>query len=170
MRLRFLIASLPRSGSTWLANLLSTPEMLVEHDPLYRTHYKRWPAELDAAACTGIWQWPEWVNSLPIPKIVLLRPLHRINTSLENAGIDRVMRPVDERLLGSILAKQVHWEDMFVWQKAQEIADYLCPGLVIDEGRHHQLCRMNIQPAFRHIAVDQHLQRRLSLELAAKGN
>lgn len=163
-RLQFIIVSLPRSGSTWAANLLSTDGLLVEHDPLYHTHYTEWEHDFDAVACTGIWRAWEWLNAQPVPKLVLHRPLHEVEASLKALGVHPLVTKESVRMLSLIEGHHMQWTDLFKYDRAQDAAEFVCPGHLIDRARHATLCKINMQPQWSNVNIDADLQRRLATE------
>lgn len=86
----FMVIGLPRSGTAWAANWLTTDTTFCLHDPLAKYHH----TELDGlvsdkrlgVACTGLWTQPEWLNAHPAKKVILHRPLEEINRSLKAIG------------------------------------------------------------------------------------
>src|SRR5574338_419459 len=87
--LDFLIVALPRSGTTWASEWLSTDGIACHHDPLDTLHPSRWRElhrhnqRLTGAADTGIWAWPDRVPALAERVLVLHRNPGSTIASLE---------------------------------------------------------------------------------------
>ena len=44
----FMVIGLPRTGTTWASNWLTTDSTQCYHDPLYHTHYEDWDEKFSA--------------------------------------------------------------------------------------------------------------------------
>lgn len=160
--MKFMIIGLPRSGTTWAANWLSTDDCLVQHDPLYRAHYTAWDAKFQAVSCTGIWRWPEWVNAQKCPKIILHRPEAEIMSSLEKLGISDAIQPGDAKKLEDIAGFHVHWSHMTTsWPEACRAWDFVRRDPEFNLARWQAHVEMNVQPALQHIRPDRAATARL---------
>lgn len=167
-----MVIGLPRSGTTWAANWLTTGETFCAHDPLWEVHYE----DLDAAipmragnrmpgiACTGLWRWADWLNRHPARKLILRRDIAAVRTSLRAIGL-----PVPDRTataaLDRIDGKHVAFDHLFDTDRAEPLWSFLTDGLPFDGDRHRELAQMNIQPQFDRIRVDRAVARRLAAEL-----
>lgn len=165
----FIIVGLPRCGTTWAANWLTTDQAHCFHDPLYTKHYSEWdsmaiPGRLTGVSCTGIWRWPDWLNAHPARKIILHRDLAEINASLEQIGLPAV-GPADERQLASIIGMHVPFEDLFSIAGAEAIWDFATGGLPVNRERHEELRLIEMQPQFSGLSVGREVTRRLREEL-----
>jgi hypothetical protein len=73
----FIVVGLPRSGTAWAANWLTTDTTHCIHDPIAKHHH----TELDdlssskhlGVSCTGLWRFPDWLNKHPAKKVILRR-------------------------------------------------------------------------------------------------
>src|SRR5437773_11222101 len=87
-----MVLGMPRSGTAWAANWLSTDHTLCYHDPLWHRYY----TELDeiestkrlGVACTGLALFPDFVNGHPARKVILRRPIGEVNASLTAMGTE----------------------------------------------------------------------------------
>jgi hypothetical protein len=165
--IEFMILGLPRSGTTWAANLFTTDKTICLHDPLYLHHY----TELDAiekggkcvgVSCTGLYQFPNWVNTHPAKKIKLYRSAIEINESLAAIGLSAITDN-DRILFDRIEAPKFHYSDLFdpIW--CAVIADQL--GVPFDADRHAELVQIEMQPKFSGLKVGADVTRRLVAEL-----
>lgn len=160
-----MVIGLPRSGTTWAANFLSTDDCLVVHDPLNHTHYSDWGA-FDAVSCTGIWRWPAWVNAQQCPKIILERDEAEVMSALERAGAGGIIQAGDSRRLHAIGGGyHMHWRRLFDPAFAKLIWSLAHPGRPFPALRHRELCNMNVQPKLGDIRPDRDVMRRLISEL-----
>jgi len=166
----FMIIGLPRSGTTWAANFFTTEFAHCYHDPLYHTHYSEWdnlkkPNKVTGISCTGIWQFPEWVNEHPAKKVILHRDLAEVNASLDAIG----MPPCDDTgplKLGSITGLHVQHFHLFDPCTVAVIHSYLL-GVPVDLDRHAELVQIEMQPNFHGLTVGKDVTKRLMAEVMA---
>lgn len=81
--MKFLIHATPRSGSTWLANFLTTPDCVVRHDPLGRMSLDEMLRDCDAAIDTGSHRYFSSTALVGIPQYALKRDHAEIKDSLQ---------------------------------------------------------------------------------------
>ncbi len=161
----FMVIGLPRSGTAWAANWLTTDTTLCLHDPLAKYHH----TELDGlvsdkrigVACTGLWMVPEWVNAHPAKKVILHRPIEAINQSLDGVGLP----PVGYIDLGRLDGLHVDYEAM--WLDPEPIWEHLT-GKPMDWERHSLLSSLNVQVDFERSTVDQAVVQRYLGEFACR--
>jgi hypothetical protein len=118
--LRFMVIGAPRSGTAWAANWLTSDGYLCLHDPLWDHHY----GDLDqfsdpktGISCTGIAYFPDWVNQHPARKVILHRPRHEVQASLDALGLP----PCPQKLfdnLWQIRGLHVEWRSLFTLEAA----------------------------------------------------
>jgi hypothetical protein len=170
--LDFMVIGLPRSGTTWAANWLTTDRTLCLHDPLWTTHYSeldqavpsRASGRLAGVSCSALWRWPDWVVRHPAKKLILHRDMAEIRRSLLAANLPALADDADE-LLASLPGKHAPWKDLFVADQAAQLWQWLTGGLPFDASRHAELVKLDIQPKFNAIQPDISLNRRLATEL-----
>lgn len=167
-----MVIGLPRSGTTWAANWLTTGATLCAHDPLWETHYEDLDAvvpsragnRMPGIACTGIWRWEDWVNAHPARKLILHRDIATVRASLRAIGL-----PVPDRSAATVLDRMgglhVPFDHLFDTGQAEALWSFLTDGLPFDGERHRELAQMNIQPQFDRIPVNRSVARRLATEL-----
>lgn len=169
MAVSFMVIGLPRSGTTWAANWLTTNASLCFHDPLWHTHYRDWdqlgsPARLVGVSCTGIWRWPEWVNRHPARKLVLRRDIAEVQDSLGRLGVS--LESHASRQLDRVQGMACHWTELFDPVRAEQIWRHLLVNLPFDAARHRALMEYRIEPRLEAIQPDLLLTRQLMQELA----
>ena len=82
--MKFLIYAMPRSGSAWLANLLTYDGLVCHHDPLGRMSFEE-ANQLDAAIDTGAYLFR---NRMKAEKsFALVRNVRDSNRSLKRMGL-----------------------------------------------------------------------------------
>jgi hypothetical protein len=164
----FMIIGLPRSGTTWAANWLTTERLHCRHDPLYMLHY----SELDGAAvsgklngvsCTGLWRFPDFLSKHPARKVILHRSLPEINASMAAIGLPPCT-PDDVRALNSVVGEHYDFSDLFDTACASGIWRYLT-GYGMDLDRHAELVQIEMQPKFSGLKVGAEVTRSLVAEL-----
>lgn len=168
--LDFMIISLPRSGSTWAANWLTTDGSLCIHDPLWTIA----PRDLDARiaelgpdrmrgiACTGLWRWPAVIAEHPCRKLILRRDRREVARSLHRLGLPSLPLKAD-RQLAAIEGTHVDWRSLFDPAAAREIWAFVTGGrLPFDAERHARLAAMRIEPNFETVQRDRALNAALN--------
>lgn len=171
-----MIIGLPRSGTTWAANWLTSDRSLCVHDPLHVNHYQDWdrvnwgsPAgHKNGVSCSGIWRWPAWVNAHPAKKLILHRDIAQVERSLSRIGLGGLVKPGDVTALSQFKGMHVDWSELFDPQRAQVMWEYLI-GDGFSASRHYHLRQMKIEPKFDSLHIDMELQHRLYAELG-EGN
>lgn len=164
----FIIVSLPRSGSTWATNWLTTSETYCAHDPIYTSHPDDLDRDITAAAkgrkagmaCTGTgWLWPHWVNAHPAKTLILRRPLIEVQPSLQTIGWPELPNEAEARL-ETVHGWHVPYTDLFDPAQAAKIWQWLT-GLPFDSARHAQLVQMRIEPRLDRVISDPAVERRI---------
>jgi len=148
----FMVVALPRSGTTWAANWLTTDTTLCLHDELaYRTCY-----EIDrdyktkkklGLSDTGLFIYQDKLNKHPAKKVILHRDIEEINASLAELGLNPI--PDVSSWLDSIDGLHVHYTDLF--NNPEPIWKHLI-GTEFDVERYILLKQMQVQPEFAALA------------------
>lgn len=153
-----MVLGTPRSGTTWLANLLNVGDTVCLHDPLLEHTTDQLdrmviPGKRLGIADTAALTARDWIVAHPAKKIVLWRDVQEVNKSLGALGF-RTLDPVAMRGLAFEVprARVYHWQSIFHPKFAQEICDFF--GVEWDVYRYQELIKMNIQPEFSKLPVD----------------
>lgn len=169
--IEYMVVALPRSGTAWAANWLTTDTTLCIHEPLFRLHYSDWDTKLTAkegshvgVACTGIHNFPDYLKDHPARKVVLHRDVSEINKSLKEIGLEAL--PADaERGLMEIDGLHAHWLDIF--ENPKTIYEFLL-SKEFDKYRHRELVNFNVQCNFETVYVDQKATQKLINEVQSR--
>ena len=143
--IEFMVIGLPRSGTAWIANWLTTDTTTCIHDPLAINHYR----DLDSIksekmlgiSCTALWAFPDYVNSHKARKVIVHRNLKEINSSLSNIGLPQFKDGMDEKL--SCLNGIHIWKDQ-LFKDPEFIYEYLT-GKKFDRERFETLKELKIE-------------------------
>lgn len=168
----FMIIGLPRSATTWAANWMTTEKVHCVHDPLYHTHYRNWDilsAKFDAnkrvgVSCTGIWRWPQFVNSHKAMKLIVHRDLAQVNHELSKLGLPHI-EANEAQKLNSLDGLHIKHTDLFDGNIAKDVWEHIV-GSKFDKERHAALCEYHAQPFFQAIDPDPSVTRQLYNELS----
>ena len=163
--IEFMVLALPRSGTTWASNWLTTEATTCIHDPLFNYRHD----ELDSIvsqkslgiSCTALGFYADFVNKHPARKVILRRDLSEINSSLVGIGLTDMPEGSD-RVMEKIDGMHVHWTDLF--DKPKSIYEFLLQK-PFDEERHSQLKLMEIQPNFEGLTIGKATTRKLIYDL-----
>ena len=155
--LEFIVTGMPRSGTTWVSNWLTTDNTLCIHDPVYK--YKL--DELDAIktnkklgiSCTGMWRFNDFLKSHPSKKIIIHRDINEINDSLANEMGVPTVTEAEVESLWNIQGIHVSFLDLFNPIIAKDIYEYLLEK-PFDSERHSYLIEINVQPNFGKLIFD----------------
>lgn len=164
MTLDFIVLGLPRSGTTWLANWLTTNDSLCLHDPFAHLlpEQVRGDGRRLGVSCTGLYLMPQLLAAQRCPVAVIERPVSACDASLSALGLPSAVG------LKTYLdaAEGRRWAFDALWDEgaAQELWDFLLPGLPFDRIRYRLLREMRIEPK-KPCDFDD----RVARELAARG-
>lgn len=162
----FMLLAGPRSGTTWMANLLTTDNTLCLHDPLleYTRAYLDQiyiPGKKLGISCTASLMFPEWLINHPAKKVILWRHPDEINVALTRLGLTNVDPAKHSQRLGALKGVELyHWDQVFNGRAAQEICKFL--GVPFCPHRHNALVSMNIQPQLNRLPLSKEAVRQLS--------
>lgn len=142
--IKFMIIAAPRSGTSWAANWLNTPDRFCFHEPLWDFHYQdadqlEFPGKEYGIACTGMAFWWEWLNDHPAPKVILHRPPNEVNASLRKLNLP----PAPSALFKSLdKVNGLHrpWTDLY--RDPRALHEHLLFTEPFDELRHRFLASM----------------------------
>lgn len=165
--LDFMVIGLPRSATTWAANFFTTEKAICLHDPLYTRHYRdldaiRYDGKKVGVACTGLWNFPTFVNAHPAKKIILRRPLDQVNAELAAIGLPGVGEE-QEAQLATLNGEHFPFSDLFNPHYAAQMCATI--GLPFDADRHAQLVQIEMQPKFAGLTINKEVTRQLVEEL-----
>lgn len=160
-----MLLGMPRSGTTWASNWLTTDTTLCLHDPLFQYHYD----ELDSiesdktlgVSCSGLFLFPDWVNAHPARKVIVHRDIAEIGASLERIGLPATAWATSLDRLSGI---HVHWTKLF--DAPHFIYEYLLQR-PFDTERHALLKAINVQPHFPGVRVNKDVTKTLLAQLVA---
>lgn len=143
----FIVIGLPRSGTTWLANWLTTESSLCLHDPFSAALPEDWDSggRRLGISCTGAYLLPKWLGAQRCPIAVIDRPYEECDRSLARVGMPKTTHRM--RCLQSI-APGRRWRYEEIWQekKARELWAFLLPGIPFDVQRYRLLTQMRVEP------------------------
>lgn len=176
--LDFIITGLPRSGTTWVSNWLTTDKSLCVHDPLNFAHYediessplladenKRYVRR--GICCTAAYNFPEWVNGYRCQKAVITRDIAAVRKSFHKSEIGALDHYAEAKL-ALIKAPRIKYEDLFNPMCAKVFWDHIMDPkdswLEFDITRHMLLSQMKIEPIFDKIEPNEEVRRRIQTE------
>ena len=153
----FMVLGLPRSGTAWMANLLTTDTSLCLHESFMTTTIQQLDARekqenhlLGICETSAIFIADE-INKHPAQKIVIERPLMQINFSLARLGFP-VANETTIKLLKSIEGYRIAFDDLFDYKKIASVYEWLI-GKQLSQDRHKLLCSFGIENIFAIHAV-----------------
>jgi hypothetical protein len=142
----FIVLGLPRSGTTWLANWLTTDKSLCLHDPFARSLPEQWEGGLKrlGISCTGAYLMPKWLAMQDCPVAINERDPGECDACLQRLGLPDT-GPLREAFAN---ADGRRWRFSDIWNedKARELWAFLLPGLPFDTARYRLLREMRIEP------------------------
>lgn len=158
----FIVLGLPRSGTTWLANWLTTDRSLCLHDP-FNELPENWPCDERrfGISCTGVYLMPKWLKQWNCPVAVIERDPAKCDASLGAMGLgttEQLLEPFQ-----NVEGRRFAFADIWAEENAAELWAYLLPGIPFDALRYRQLKHMQVQP------YQWRLNETVLAELAARG-
>jgi hypothetical protein len=141
----FMVLALPRSGTAWVANLLTTDTSLCIHeafmdhsiDDLDNRSYDGMLGIAETSAFTKV----DEINQHSAKKLVIERPLNEVNESIAELGF-KTMLSYD--LMIQLKGYRIAFKDLFNYDIMAEAYYYLLRK-ELNQERHRMLCQMNIQ-------------------------
>lgn len=164
MRLDFIVLGLPRSGTTWLANLLTTQQSLCLHDPFARLlpEQIKGDGRRLGVSCTGMYLMPSLLAAQRCPVAVIERSVDACEASVAKLGLGSVA-PL-KGALDRVQARRFAFDDLWDEYQARRLWIYLMPGVPWDGPRYRLLRDMRVEPKNPH-----HFNLDVAKELAARG-
>lgn len=145
MSVDFIVIGLPRSGTTWLANWLTTDRSLCLHDP-FNALPEQWPQDgrRRGISCTGAYLLPKWLGAQNCAVAVIERDPEACAASLAAAGLPGL----DGLPAALAVADGRRWKFADLWDedKARELWAFLLPDVPFDALRYRLLRDMRIEP------------------------
>lgn len=166
-----MVLGLPRSGTTWAANWLTSDGAICYHDPLAKIDLDQLaqhnPGREWGISCTGAWLFPEFMKRNKCRSIVLERDIESVNHSLNEIGLPDV--PVwFLPLFAAAPGKRMPFSALFDEEGAREIWQHLRPGVRFDRDRWLQLREISVQPNFDVWTFDRDIAARLMQQARGK--
>ncbi len=142
----FIVLGLPRSGTTWLANWLTTDRSLCLHDPFATALPEHWARDdrRFGISCTGAYLMPKWLRAQECPVAVIRRDPADCAASLARMGLS-----LSEGLVGALAkvdGRRWRFADLWNENTARYLWAFLLPGIAFDAIRYRQLREMRIEP------------------------
>ena len=145
--INFMVLGLPRSGTAWLANLLTTQKSYCRHEALWTSSLFELNKEKHAVsfgiAETSGFSIVDDINMHSARKLIVRRDLNEINDSLMRLGIPCMHQKHMDALL-SISGYHIDFKDIFDYKKMSNAYEFLLHSQ-LEKYRHDFLCDMNIQ-------------------------
>ena len=143
----FMVLALPRSGTAWVANLLTTDTSLCIHEAfmdhsindLDNLSYDGMLGIAETSAFTKV----DEINQHSAKKLVIERPLNEVNESIAKLGF-KAMPSYSDDLMIQLKGYRIAFKDLFNYDIMAEAYYYLLRK-ELNQERHKMLCQMNIQ-------------------------
>lgn len=145
MSVDFIVLGLPRSGTTWIANWLTTDRSLCLHDPFNQLP-ENWPRDerLFGVSCTGAYLLPRWLDAQNCAVAVIERDPEACEASLAAAGLPGLGGL--PAAISSADGRRWRFSDLWKEDAASELWAFLLPGIPFDALRYRLLRDMRIEP------------------------
>jgi hypothetical protein len=142
-----MVLALPRSGTAWVANLLTTDTTLCIHEAfmdhsindLDNRSYDGMLGIAETSAFTKV----DEINQHSAKKLVIDRPFDEINKSIAELGF-KAMPSYSADLMIQLKGYRIAYKDLFNYEIMSEAYYYLLRK-ELNQERHKMLCQMNIQ-------------------------
>lgn len=171
--LDFIVVGLPRAGTTWIANWLTTDRSLCLHDPFALGMPEAWPRDgrLRGISCTIAALMQKWLSGYNCPIAIIDRDPKACEQSLEKLDLPTLLglpSPPDFTFNTSGIlpfldvtpGRRFAFDDLWNEEAASELWRFLLPSVPFDRIRYRLLHNMQVQP-MRHDEVDVGVMHRL---------
>ena len=143
----FMVLALPRSGTAWVANLLTTDTSLCIHEA-FMDHSIN---DLDNRSYNGMLGIAETsafikvdeLNLHSAKKLVIERPFNEVNESIAKLGF-KAMPSYSDDFMIQLKGYRIAFKDLFNYDIMAEAYYYLLRK-ELNQERHRMLCQMNIE-------------------------
>ena len=143
----FMVLALPRSGTAWIANLLTTDTSLCIHEAfmdhsindLDTRSYDGMLGIAETSAFTKV----DEINQHSAKKLIIDRPFDDINNSIAELGF-KAMPSYLADLMIQLKGYRIAFKDLFNYDIMAEAYYYLLRK-ELNQERHRMLCQMNIE-------------------------
>jgi hypothetical protein len=143
----FMVLALPRSGTAWVANLLTTDTSLCIHEAFMDHSID----DLDTRSYDGLLGIAETsafirvdeLNLHSAKKLIIDRPFDEINNSIVKLGF-KAMPSYSADLMIQLKGCRIAYKDLFNYEIMSEAYYYLLRK-ELNQERHKMLCQMNIE-------------------------
>lgn len=145
--LDFAVVGLPRSGTTWLANWLTTDRSLCLHDPFSIGLPATWPRDHRrfGIACTGAyWAMPKVLEGATV--VVIERDPRDCEASVTALGFPAGLMGELQASLSQTAGYRFRFDDLWIEDEARKLWDVLMPSHPFDVLRYRLLAQMQVQP------------------------
>ena len=146
----FIVLGLPRSGTTWIANWLTTDRTLCMHDPFSYGMPETWARDERrfGISCTMAHFFPDWLERFDCPVAVIERDTMACMVSLDEMGLgnDTKRMSVIKASIDRVYGRRWQFDDLWNEETARNLWDFLLPGISFDTLRYRQLRNMQVQP------------------------
>jgi hypothetical protein len=143
----FMVLALPRSGTAWVANLLTTDTSLCIHEA-FMDHSindldtRPYDGMLGIAETSAFIRVDE-LNLHSAKKLIIDRPFDDINKSIAELGF-KAMPSYSADLMIQLKGYRIAYKDLFNYEIMSEAYYYLLRK-ELNQERHRMLCQMNIE-------------------------
>ena len=143
----FMVLGLPRSGTAWMANFLTTNDSVCLHESfmdydLDQLNKLDLGCKLGISETAGIFH-IDAINAIDCKKLIIERPLDEINNSLVNLRFP-TMRIEHVEMLSKLEGHRVKFTELFT----EKTMKFVCKEIAQIEfniHRFHQLCKMHVE-------------------------
>jgi hypothetical protein len=142
----FMVLGLPRSGTAWLANLLTTDDSICLHEslmefPISVLDFMPHCGLLGISETAGLFV--DEIRLHPCKKLIVERPLDEINDSLRSLGLPE-FNVEYKHLFQEAVGYRMQFADLFKYKHMKDAYKYLL-NKELSKSRHDLLCRMDVQ-------------------------
>jgi hypothetical protein len=146
--LDFIVTGLPRSGTTWLANWLTTERSLCLHDPFALGWPETWPrdARRFGIACTGAYLVPDFLPAQACPVAVIERDPAACEEGVTRLGFPPGHMAALRTELDRVEGRRFAFDSLWIEDEARALWAFLLPSHPFDVLRYRLLAQMQVQP------------------------
>jgi len=144
--IKFIIAGLPRSGTTWLSVFLTTDDCVCLHDP-FATYTPEELAKWEGGICdTALWYYDDWCKANTDKFIIIDRSREDVAKALSEKSLPTLPEEVYDTFAQKTSEKRIMFEVLFEEETIQELWEYIYPDKPFNRDRWLQFKDIYMSP------------------------
>lgn len=125
--IKYIIAGLPRSGTTWLSVFLTTDDCVCLHDPFASYTPEELAKWEGGITDTALWFYDEWCKLNTTKFILIKRKEEDVIAALDQKGLPPLPDSIYEIFVNKQADKEIEFSDLFKEETLRDLWNYIYP-------------------------------------------